>query len=220
MNTVSDAGVPAELRSAPVAVVFDLGGVLISWDPYPAIVKAVGQEQATRFLADETFDFLAWNFMQDAGRSWDDGEDAAVMSHPQWEPAIRGYRANFSESMLGGIDDTVKILGELHAAGIPLYGLTNWSAELFPVARARFDFLNLFKDVIVSGEEGVAKPDPAIFALLHERIGYPLESCVFIDDSPANIEAAAKAGLDAILFTDTGHLRNDLLLRGLPLSPA
>jgi len=219
MTTVSVADVSAELRSAPVAVVFDLGGVLISWDPYPAIAKAVGHEQATRFLADEAFDFLAWNFKQDAGRSWDDGEDAAVMSHPQWEPAIRGYRANFSES-IGGIEDTVKILEELHAAGIPLYGLTNWSRELFPLARDRFDFLNLFKDVIVSGEEGVAKPDPAIFEILHERIGHPLESCLFIDDSPANIEAAGKSGLDAILFTDAGNLRDDLLLRGLPLSPA
>jgi len=88
------------------------------------------------------------------------------------------------------------------------------------LARDRFDFLNLFKDVIVSGEEGVAKPDPAIFEILHARIGHPLESCLFIDDSPANIEAAGKSGLDAILFTDAGNLRDDLLLRGLPLSPA
>ena len=201
-------------------VVFDIGNVLIAWDPQPAIARAVGAEQAKRFLTDESFDFMAWNHQQDFGRSWDEGEAVAVRSHPHWEPAIRAYRANFGESLLGGIEDTVKILGELHAAGVPLYGLTNWSAELFPVARDRFAFLNLFKDVIVSGEEGVAKPDPAIFEILHERIGHRLQDCLFIDDSPANIEAAGKSGLDAILFTDTGHLRDDLLLRGLPLSPA
>ena len=202
------------------AVVFDLGNVLITWDPHPAIARAVGQEQATRFLADQGFDFMAWNQRQDAGRSWDGAEDVAVKSHPQWEGAIRGYRANFGESLVGSIEDTVQILRELHAAGIPLYGLTNWSEELFPPARNRFDFLDLFDDIIVSGEEGVAKPDPGIFEILRNRIGHALVGCVFIDDNPANIEAAGEAGLDAILFTDTGHLREDLLVRGLPLSHA
>jgi 2-haloacid dehalogenase len=202
------------------AVVFDLGNVLITWDPYPAIAKAVGQQEATRFLADQGFDFMAWNHKQDAGRSWDGGEEAAVMAHPHWEEAIRAYRANFGDSLVGAIEDTVQILRELHAAAVPLYGLTNWSAELFPVARRRFDFLDLFEDIIVSGEEGVAKPNPEIFKILGERITHPLERCVFIDDSAANIAAAGQAGLDTILFTDTGHLREDLLLRGLPLTAA
>jgi 2-haloacid dehalogenase len=202
------------------AVVFDLGNVLISWDPHPAIAKGVGQEQATRFLADQGFDFMAWNRRQDAGRSWDGGEDVAVKSHPHWEGAIRAYRANFGESMVGAIEDNVEILRELHAAGVPLYGLTNWSEELFPVARNRFDFLELFDDIIVSGEEGVAKPDPGIFEILRNRIGHALVGCVFIDDNLDNIQAAREAGLDAILFTDPGHLRQDLLVRGLPLSHA
>jgi len=152
------------MNATPVdAVVFDLGQVLIAWDPHPAIAKGVGQEQARGFLADPAFDFLAWNRQQDAGRSWDRGEEVAVTSHPHWEAAIRAYRENFGESLVGAIEDTVQILRELHAAGIPLYGLTNWSEELFPVARSRFDFLDLFEDIIVSGEEGVAKPDPGIF---------------------------------------------------------
>jgi 2-haloacid dehalogenase len=88
------------------------------------------------------------------------------------------------------------------------------------VARDRFDFLGLFEDIIVSGEVGVAKPDPEIFEILRKRIGHDLGACIFIDDSAANIEAAGRAGLDTILFTDTGHLRRDLLVRGLPLSPA
>lgn len=211
----------ADLSPAPVAaVVFDLGNVLITWDPHPAIARAVGDEQATIFLADEEFDFMAWNHQQDAGRSWDEGEAAAVTSHPHWELAIRAYRAYFTESLVGAIEDSVQVVRELHAAGIPLYALTNWSRELFPVALGRFDFLDLFEDIVVSGREGVAKPDPEIFRTLQQRIGHRLDTCVFIDDSLRNVEAAAQAGLDAILFTDTGHLREDLAVRGLPLAPA
>ena len=202
------------------AVVFDLGNVLITWDPYPAIAKTVGPNEATRLLADEEFDFTSWNHQQDAGRSWDEAEAAAAISHPQWEVALRAYRTNFKESLVGAIEDTVQILRELHAAGMPLYGLTNWSAETFPVALGRFDFLQLFEDIVVSGQEGVAKPDPKIFEILRDRIGHSLRDCIFVDDSARNVEAAAEAGLDAILFTDTGHLRRDLAGRGLPLAPA
>ena len=208
-----------DLERARAVVVFDLGNVLIRWDPGPAIAKAVGAEQAARFLADEEFAFGAWNSEQDAGRSWDEAEEVAVRAHPQWEPAIRGYRENFPDSLIGAIDDSVEILRELHAAGIRLFALTNWSKELFPVALKRFSFLDLFEDIIVSGQEGVRKPDPAIFEILRERIGSSLARCVFIDDSPANSKAAAAAGMDAILFSDTGHLRVDLALRGLPLLP-
>ena len=205
---------------APVrVVVFDLGNVLIRWDPHPAIAKAVGAEQAALFLADEEFAFGAWNNEQDAGRSWDEAEEVAVRAHPHWEPAIRGYRENFPDSLIGAIDDSVDILRELHAARIRVFALTNWSRELFPLAFHQFDFLDLFEDIVVSGEEGVRKPDPEIFEILGKRIGRSLASCIFVDDSPANIEAAAAAGMDAILFSDTGHLRKDLALRGLPLSP-
>ncbi len=217
MADLLDAPVPEE---APVdAVVFDIGNVLISWDPHPAIAKSVGEQEATRFLADEDFDFMAWNHEQDAGRSWREGEEVAVTSHPHWERAIRAYRENYADSLIGPIGDTVQVLQELHAAGTRLFALTNWSRELFPVALNRFAFLGLFEDIIVSGVEGVAKPDPEIFRVLRERVGHDLAHCVFIDDSPRNIRAAADAGLDAILFTDTGHLREDLAVRGLRLPP-
>jgi 2-haloacid dehalogenase len=202
------------------AVIFDLGNVLITWDPYPAIAKAVGAEKATLFLADEDFGFMAWNHQQDAGRTWAEAEQEAVTSYPLWEPAIRGYRENFADSVVGAIEDTVQIVRELHAAGVPLYGLTNWSRETFPVALHRFDFLDLFEDIIVSGQEGIAKPDPEIFEILETRIGHALEGCIFIDDGPLNVKAAGQAGLDAILFTGTDQLREALLVRGLPLAPA
>jgi len=214
---------PVERVEHPVervdVVVFDLGNVLISWDPHPAVAKAVGSDQAARFLADEDFAFMEWNNEQDAGRSWDEAEAVAVRAHPHWAQAIRGYRENFPDSLVGAIADSVQILQELHASGIRLFALTNWSGELFPVARGRFDFLDLFEDIVVSGDERVRKPDPRIFEILKARIGDGTTRAVFIDDNPANTKAAADAGLDAILFSDTGHLRKDLALRGLPLSP-
>lgn len=199
------------------SVVLDLGNVLIRWDPRPAIAAAVGDEEADRFLAAEDFDFGAWNHEQDAGRPFAEAEEKAAASHPHWAEHIRGYRPHFAHSLLGPVYDTVAILRELHDARVPTYALTNWSAETFPLARERYDFLGLFDDIVVSGELGVAKPDPAIFGVLRERVGRPLEECVYVDDSPRNVAAAAAAGMDAIHFTDTGHLRADLRDRGLPV---
>jgi 2-haloacid dehalogenase len=203
----------------PEAVVFDLGNVLIRWDPRPAIAAAVGDDEAGRFLTAADFDFASWNHAQDAGRAWPEAEAEATRSYPHWREHILGYRTNFVHSLLGPVESSVEVLEELHEQGVPLFALTNWSGDLFPVARMRYDFLALFDDIVVSGDEGVAKPAPAIFEILARRTGRPLERCVFIDDSPANVAAAARAGLDAILFTDTGHLRGDLRARGLPVRP-
>jgi 2-haloacid dehalogenase len=199
------------------AVVFDLGNVLIRWDPRAALAAAVGDAEADRLLSAEDFDFDAWNAAQDAGRTFAEGEALVARSHPHWAEHVRGYRPHFAHSLTGPVDDTVAIVRDLHAAGVPLFALTNWSAETFPLARERYEFLDLFDDVVVSGAEGVAKPDPAIFALLRERVGRALEECVFVDDGPHNVAAAAAAGMDAIRFTDTGHLRDDLRVRGLPV---
>jgi 2-haloacid dehalogenase len=201
------------------AVVFDLGNVLIRWDPAAAVAAAVGAERAAAFVSGEDFDFAVWNAAHDAGRPWDESEREAITAHPHLEDEIRGYRAHFALSLVAEIAGTVEILRELHAASIPVLALTNWSAETFPIALERFDFLDLFEDIIVSGEEGVAKPDPEIFEILEERISHlgSLDDCVFIDDSLANVAAAQESGLDAIHFTDPEHLRHDLVLRGLPL---
>ncbi|MGN6300794.1 MAG: HAD family hydrolase [Angustibacter sp.] len=205
------------MRRPPV-VVFDLGNVLIRWDPHPAIARGVGDEHATSFLGATDFDFLAWNHEQDAGRPWLEGEALVGETHPHWAEAARAYRQHFAESLVGPVHDTVELLHELHAAGVRLLALTNWSAELFPVARQRFPFLGLFDDIVVSGEEKLAKPDERIFRVLERRAGVPLGECVFVDDSLRNVEAARALGMDAILFEDTGHLRADLHRRGLPVS--
>lgn len=204
-------------RTRPTAVVFDLGNVLIGWDPHPAVAAAVGDEEATRFLAAEDFDFRAWNLEQDRGRSWAEAEKAMAGTHPHWAEHARAYRANFGLTMTEVAENT-EVLRDLHAAGVPLFALTNWSAELFPHAVERFDFLELFDDIVVSGEERLAKPDLALFAVLRERVGRQLTECVFIDDSPANVAAGAAAGLDAILYDGVADLRAELRARGFPLS--
>ena len=195
----------------------DLGNVLIRWDPLAALAAALGEEEARRFLAADDFDFGAWNAALDAGRSWAEAEAEVARTHPHWAEHVRSYRPNFAHALTGAIQDTVAVLEDLHAAGVPLVALTNWSAETFPHAIRTFGFLSLFDDIVVSGEVGLAKPDPAIFVLLRERVRRPLDECVFVDDSPANVAAAAEAGMDAILFEDTRHLRDDLRARGLPV---
>jgi len=203
--------------TSPKAVVFDLGNVLIAWDPHPAIAAAVGAEEATRFLGADDFDFGAWNHEQDSGRPFEESERAAVARTPHWGEHILAYRANFDRSLVGEITASVEVLRDLHAAGVRVLALTNWSAELFPVARERFGFLELFEDIVVSGEERVAKPDPRIFEIVAERSGLAPGDCVFVDDKPENVEAARAAGLDGVVFVDDGSLREELRERGLPV---
>jgi 2-haloacid dehalogenase len=198
-------------------VVFDLGNVLIDWDPYAAIAAGVGPVEARRFLDADDFDFMAWNHGPDAGGSWDDAEDDVRRTHPHWVEHALAYRANFAASLIGEVPGTVDVVRDLHAAGVPLAGLTNWSDELYPHAPARFEFLGLLDDVVVSGTVGAAKPDRRAYEIAAERLGLPLERLAFVDDKQLNVDAAAALGMDAILFTDAATLRSDLRSRGLPV---
>ena len=198
------------------AAVFDLGGVVIVWDPVAAVAAAVGWERAERFVRGAGFDFTGWNRAQDAGRSWSDAEAEAVASHPQLAEEIRSYRSHFSSALRGLVPGTAEVLADLHRRGVRLVALTNWSAETFHHAPDLFpDVLALFDDVVVSGAEGVSKPDPLIFEILGSRLGHPLGGVFYVDDSVPNVEAAAAAGMDAVLFTDAVTLREDLRGRGL-----
>jgi len=194
-------------------VVFDLGNVLIDWQPEHAIAAAVGQAQARAFLDD--FDFRAWNHGQDEGRPFAESEAEAIAGNPQWREHILAYRANFSRSLVDEIPGTVAILGELHERSIPLYALTNWAAETFHHAEERFPWLELFDVVVVSGRERIAKPDPRIFALVAERSGLRPDELFFIDDTERNVEGARAAGLAAVRFTTPAALRADLVAAGL-----
>ncbi len=191
--------------------------MLIDWDPFPAIAAGVGPVEARRFLDAEDFDFMGWNHGPDSGGSWSDAEAWVAAERSHWLDHALSYRTHFPESLVGEVPGSVAILRELHAAGVPSHGLTNWSDELYPHAPARFDFLELFESVLVSGTEGIAKPDPRVYELVAERSGLPLDRLVFIDDRAANVAAAAALGMAAFVFTDAATLRVDLRSLGLPV---
>jgi 2-haloacid dehalogenase len=198
-------------------LVWDLGNVLIDWDPAAAVAAGVGEDEARRFLTADDFDFMAFNHGPDAGGSWDEAEDGVRRSHPHWLEHALAYRANFELSLVGEVPGTVDLLRELHATGVPQWGLTNWSHELWPHAPRRFAFLDLLDGVVVSGTEGVAKPDPRIYEIAVERSGLPASSLVFVDDKERNVEAARAAGMDGIVFAGADELRLALRERGLPV---
>ena len=197
-------------------VVFDLGGVVVDWDPVPAVAAVVGQERAEQFVHGEQFDFAAWNEAQDAGRSWADAEAAAAASHPNLAEEIAAYRPNFVLSLRGLVPGTAGILRALHDRGVRLVVLTNWSAETIHHGPEVFpEVFALFDDIVVSGAESVAKPDREIFQILARRLGHPIEGVFYVDDSVRNVDTARAAGMDAVHFTDAVTLLKELQARGL-----
>jgi 2-haloacid dehalogenase len=196
------------------AVVFDLGGVLIDWDPRYLYRKLLSDEAAVQeFLA--TVCTPEWNAEQDRGRPFAEGVVELVERFPAHAAAITAYHERWPEMLAGDIGGTVELLAELRAAGVPLYALTNWSAETFGIARERFEFLEWFDGVLVSGEERLIKPDPAIFQVWVDRFGLDPAATFYVDDSAANVAAARRLGFDAVQFTSPERLRRDLAARRL-----
>lgn len=199
----------------PTCVVFDLGGVLIEWDPRHLYRELLPTDAAVEDFLDE-IGFEAWNHTMDAGEgTWTDAVERLAQQHPHHRELIAAYPARFTETLAGTIAGSVAVLQELHDAGTRLIALTNWSAETFAVARGEMDFLTLFEEVVVSGEVRVAKPDPAIFDLVLRRYRLDPAATLFVDDRPVNVDAAAAAGMQALLFTDPPALRRELTRLGL-----
>ncbi len=198
-------------------VIWDFGNVLIDWQPYAAIAAGVGAEEARRFLEAEDFDFGAYNLGPDSGQSWDEAEAAVRRTHPHWLDHALAYREHFEASLVGEVPGTPDLVRELSSAGVPQWGLTNWSHELYPHAPRLFDFLGLLDGVVVSGTEKAAKPDPAIFQIAVGRTGLSAADLVFVDDKGHNVDAAIELGLDGIRFTGADDLRRELRDRGLPV---
>ena len=201
------------------AVVFDLGGVLIDWDPRYLYRKLLADEAAVEeFLA--TVCTPEWNAEQDRGRPFAEGIAELVGRHPEHAAAIAAYHERWPEMLAGDLPGTVEVLAELRAAGVPLYALTNWSAETFAITRGRFEWLDWFDGLLVSGEERMTKPDPAFFRLLLDRFGLDPGATVFVDDSEANVAAARELGIDAVRFTGPDRLRRELSARRILARPA
>src|SRR5215475_9788026 len=196
-------------------VVFDLGGVLIEWDPRHLYRKLFAGDEAAmeHFLANVCTH--EWNRGQDAGRSFAEGARLLKAAYPDQEELIDCYGARFDEMMPGPIAGSVEILAELRARGTLLYVLSNFSAETFPPTFKRFDFLRWFQGMVISGEVGVIKPDPRIYALLIERFAIDPRRAVYIDDVAANVAAARPFSIHAIHFTSPAALRTELAQLGL-----
>ncbi|TQV78967.1 HAD family hydrolase [Denitrobaculum tricleocarpae] len=190
-------------------IIFDLGGVLIDWNPRYLYRKLFDTEA-------EVEDFLTricthdWNEQQDAGRPFAEGIALLTEKHPEQRHMIEAYFDRWSEMLGGAHDGTVEVLDKLRGRDVRLFALTNFSAETFPVARQHYEFLSWFEGILVSGEEGMKKPDPGIFHLLADRYGLTLEGAAFIDDVPKNVEAARRLGVHAIHFTSPTELQREI----------
>jgi 2-haloacid dehalogenase len=196
-------------------VVFDLGGVLIDWNPRYLYRKLFDGDEAAmeHFLTNVCTS--EWNQEQDAGRTFAAAASLLKAAHPEKAALIDAYGARFDEMMAGAIAGSVEILAELHGRGVTLYGLTNFSAETYPLALRRFEFLRWFRGVLVSGEVGLVKPDPRIYRLLLERFAIAPAEAVYIDDVARNAAAANALGIHGIHFTDPASLRRELSGLGL-----
>ncbi|MFW5833942.1 MAG: HAD family hydrolase [Pseudomonadota bacterium] len=198
----------------PEVVLFDLGGVLIDWNPRHLYRKLVDDESFVEWFLQEVCS-PEWNAAQDAGRSWAEAIDEAVARHPEHTALIHAYAERWPEMVAGDIPETVAVLEALADRQVPLYALTNWSAETFHHARDRFPWLRHFRDILVSGEVRLKKPDAAIFRLMLDRMGVESASVLFIDDSAANVTASAALGFQTIHFTSPAVLTGDARLEHL-----
>ncbi|MDN3550925.1 HAD family hydrolase [Mucilaginibacter aquaedulcis] len=191
-------------------IIFDLGAVLIDWNPHYMYRTLFSDEQEMKnFLAEIcTSD---WNEEQDAGRALQEGTDILVARFPEHEANIRAFYGRWSEMLGEPFHGTVELLKQLKASGkYKIYALTNWSAETFPVALERYDFLGWFDGIVVSGTEKMRKPAPEFYQILLDRYQVEANEALFIDDNYRNILAAEKMGIKSIHFTSSEQLEAEL----------
>jgi len=191
-------------------VIFDLGGVLIDWNPKYLYKKIFSDEEEMEYFLKEICT-PHWNELQDGGRPIAEATDILLQQHPKYTEQIKAFYGRWTEMLGGPIDGTVEILKQLKAANTHrIYALTNWSAETFPIALERYDFLQLFEGILVSGTEHLKKPDPKIYELILKRYDIKGQHAVFIDDNLRNIKASIECGIHGIHFTSPEQLKVDL----------
>lgn len=203
------------MKGALRAIIFDFGGVLLDWDPRNLYRRFFPEqpEAMEAFLAE--INFSEWNAAQDGGRPLAEGVRELSSRFPQYAYLARAYHKYWEASINGPVPGSADILQRLKTRGFALYGLSNWSSETFPIARAKYEIFNLFDDIVISGEAGLIKPDPAIFTHLLRRIGRLPGECLFIDDSLPNVQCADRMGFAAVHFRNGEQLQSDLIARGV-----
>jgi len=195
-------------------VVFDIGNVLIDWEPRYLYRRVFNdEEEMERFFRE--VDVMGWHLEQDRGRSLREGTEALISRHPEYAAEIDAFYARWDEMFGGGIEGSVRVLGELKDLGCSLYALTNYSSETFPRARREYGFLQWFDETVVSGEEGMVKPERGIYDLLIRRTGLDPQSSVFVDDREENVRAAEELGFTGIVFRGGEQLREEMIRLGL-----
>lgn len=200
-------------------VVFDLGGVLVDWNPRHLLREVMpGREAEVETLLADVLNH-AWNLERDKGDSWVDAMARLKVEYPRWADIFDTYTERWPETLVGSLDDTVVILRELKARGTPLYALSNWSAEMFPHAEAKYDWLELFDGIVVSGRVKMIKPDRDIFEYLMDTYDLQAVDLFFIDDNEPNVLAARSYGIHAHRFEEAGALRAELGAEGLLEGP-
>ncbi|GAA0537160.1 2-haloacid dehalogenase [Rhizomicrobium palustre] len=201
-------------------VVFDLGGVVIDWNPMYLYRKVFeGDEiKAANFL--ETICTNAWNGRQDAGRNLLVATNELVSLHPEWAREIRAYYGRWIEMIGEAIPGTYELMTELKAAGYRLFALSNWHCETFAKVRYSLPAFQMFEHIVLSGEHGLIKPDVRLYNVALNCYGMPAGELVFVDDRQENVEGAEKAGMRGLCFTTANKLRSDLIALGVPLAPA
>ncbi|MBC2651503.1 HAD-IA family hydrolase [Novosphingobium flavum] len=196
------------------AVVFDVGRVLVHWDMRVLFRKLIADPAELEWFC-STVVTEAWHYQHDAGRPLAEMVAERKAEFPAQAALIDAYATRFNETIPGPIEGTIALVEALHARGVPLYAITNFGADLWPRFRPTLPVLERFRDIVVSGVERIAKPDPAIYALAERRFGRAGPAMLFIDDSAANIAAVRAAGWHGHLFTDPAGLERDLTERGL-----
>ena len=212
MSASSGAAQPGKVINT---LVFDLGGVLVDWNP-EYLYRTIFPDEKERNWFLSTICTLDWNEEQDAGRSLQEGTAYLVKKFPEHEASIRAYYGRWKEMLGGPIHDTVEIFRQLKFnTDIRLYALTNWSAETFPIALELYEFLHWFDGRLVSGEEGIRKPTREIYQLLIDRFGIQPSEAIYVDDNLRNVIPARELGFHGIHFRSPEQFRKELIELGV-----
>ncbi len=190
-------------------VVFDYGGVLVDWNPRYLYDRYFNDQVKSQWFLDNIC-LYSWNLQMDGGKPFAEGVAELQAQYPEWSEAIAIYHSRWEEMMAGEIDGTAEVLRRLKRAGYGIYGLTNWSAETFPIIRDKYSVFKEFDGMVVSGEEHLLKPDPAIYRCLLERYSLAAAESIFVDDNADNVSGAKSVGMQAVRFSTAQQLERDL----------